>query len=75
MNKARVISKNVNNIYLIDPTINEYEINYYIKNNIMTENIDKISQIIEKIIFSTDKEVVISNQESYYFEQQQIQVH
>lgn len=63
-NKARVISKNINDIYQIDPTVNNYEINYQ---NSLSQDENRILKITEKIIESTEKQISIDEEEKNDF--------
>ena len=42
-NQARVISKKINDIYLIDPTFDKYEMNFTSISSISTDYSEKIS--------------------------------
>ena len=69
MNKARIISKNVNQLYHIDPTINEYAINLPKKFETSIEMNDsfQIEKILNLLIKSTDETIQISKEEQHFF--------
>lgn len=71
-NIARLISRKINDIYLIDPTINEYHIIYNkllidtikkreneTKNNEEKEEIEEIKEMINSLLKSTKQEITI----------------
>lgn len=57
VNKVRVISKKINNILEVDPTLNEYEINF--PKGIPSSD---IKNIIEKLLKSTEEKVLIEKE-------------
>ena len=67
INKARIISKNINDIFLIDPTVNKYEINYQVNSNDSTQTQNKITEIMNKIFNSIEKSVTIEEEEQNDF--------
>ena len=55
VNKIRVISKTINNLFEIDPTTNEYEIHLPTK----ISNSKEIKNLIEQLLKSTEEKVII----------------
>lgn len=62
INKARVISKKINEIYQIDPTIDKYEI----KINELNDEIYEYEEAISTVIKSTIEKVQIKNEKLKY---------
>mgnify|MGYP006962191418 CR=1 FL=1 len=65
INKARVISKNINKLYEIDPTLCEYVVNIPICEN--NEQIKEIEEIIQKILKSAGEVIYIEKKQEHLF--------
>lgn len=61
LNEARVISRRINDLYQVDPTINNYEI------LIPKEEIEEANEIIDLLIQSTQKEIEIPKEKEKIF--------
>lgn len=67
INRARVISKNINHIYLVDPTVDKYEIKFPTNCNRTAEYPKKIRQLFRKLLNSILEEVTINEEDHQDF--------
>lgn len=70
INKARVISNNINDIYQIDPTVNDYTliIPQVFTKKFPESNISQVEDIIRLLLKSTEEKIEIDQQKVFLFD-------